>query len=53
MQLSLIEQRWEDIKKHSFVYFFDESVGAVNKPIAFMGSDKCKVRAVPLCTYLV
>lgn len=41
--MSLLLQRWEDIKKHSFVYFFDESVGAVNKPIAFMGSGNCKV----------
>jgi hypothetical protein len=40
--LSLIEQRWDDIKKHSFVYFFDEAVGAVNKPVAFMGSDDCR-----------
>ena len=40
--VSVIRQRWEDIKKHSFVYYFDESIGAVNKPKAFMGSQNCK-----------
>lgn len=40
--LSLLRQRWADIKKHSFVYFFDEAIGAVNKPPAFMGSHDCQ-----------
>ena len=39
---SLIRQRYEDAKKHSFVYFFDERLGLVNKPPAFMGSRNCK-----------
>ena len=40
--LSLVRQRYEDIKKHSFVYYFDEHLGLVNKPPAFMGSHNCK-----------
>ena len=36
--LSLIRQRYDDIKKHSFVYYFDPTLGLVNKPKAFMGS---------------
>ena len=40
--LSLLRQRYEDIKKHSFVYYYDEGLGLVNKPPAFMGSSGCK-----------
>jgi hypothetical protein len=40
--LALVRQRYADIKKHSFVYFFDEQLGLVNKPPAFMGSHNCK-----------
>ena len=32
----------EDIKKHSFVYYFDPSLSLVNKVKAFMGSSACK-----------
>jgi alpha-L-rhamnosidase len=40
--LSVVRARYEDIKKHSFVYFFDAALGLVRKPPAFMGSrDGC------------
>ena len=40
--LALVRQRYDDIKKHSFVYYFDAELGLVNKPPAFMGSSNCK-----------
>jgi hypothetical protein len=36
--LSLIRQRWEDLQKHSFTYYFNEEAGLVVKPPAMMGS---------------
>jgi hypothetical protein len=43
--VSLVRQRYEDIKKHSFVYYYDDALGLVNKPPAFMGSSNCKCPA--------
>lgn len=40
--LSLIQQRYEDIQKHSFVYYFQPSLRLVMKTKAFMGSLECK-----------
>ena len=43
--LSLVRQRYEDLKKHSFTYWFDKSVGLVVKPPALMGAAGCKCPA--------
>jgi hypothetical protein len=39
--LSLVRKRWQDILKHSFVYYFQPDLGLVLKTKAFMGSQAC------------
>ena len=40
--LRLVAQRYDDMVKHSFVYFFDKSVGLVSKGSGTMGGAGCK-----------
>jgi hypothetical protein len=40
--LTVLRQRYDDILKHSFAYYFDPTIAAVIKPKAFMGSSTCK-----------
>jgi hypothetical protein len=40
--LRLVAQRYDDMVKHSFVYFFDKSVGLVSKDAGTMGGKGCK-----------
>ena len=43
--LRLVAQRYDDMVKHSFVYFFDKSVGLAVKGSGTMGGKGCKCPA--------
>ena len=43
--MKLVAQRYEDMVKHSFVYFFDKSAGLVVKGSGTMGGKGCKCPA--------